>query len=182
MMVWTTPRTWVTGDVVTSGQMNTELRDNQNFLYNVPRHRAYHSGYLLFLNSTVMNITTTRQIYDTDNMWASGNSHAADINTAGLFACGAGWAHGQYDGEGVREVKAIRYDGALQDEIFRQKYIVGTHAGGETQHMRVVGSGESVFTTGEFILFQTFHDAGADIADLPVSDCAPGHWATWRGV
>ena len=181
-MVWTTPRTWATGDVPTSGWMNTDLRDNQNFLYNVPRVRAFHSGYFLFVNFTVLNLNTTREIYDTDNMWNSGSSHAADINTAGLYACGGGWAHGQYDGEGVREIKAVRYDGTLQDEIFRQKYVVGTHGGGETQHMRVNGSGESTLTTSDFIIFQAFHDAGADIADLPASDCAPGWWATWRGV
>jgi len=181
-MVWTTPRTWSTGDIPTSGWMNTDIRDNQNFLYNVPRHRAYHSGYIIWVNFTSTNINTTRQIYDTDNMWNTGSSHAADINTAGLYACGAGWAHGQYDGEGVREVQAIRYDGALQDVVFRQKYIVGTHAALETQHMRVNGSGERTFTTSEFIIFTAYHDAGNDMADLPTVDASPGHWSTWRGV
>lgn len=31
-MAWTTPRTWVTGEVVTAAYFNTNLRDNLNFL------------------------------------------------------------------------------------------------------------------------------------------------------
>ena len=31
---WTTPRTWVTGEVVSAGQLNTHVRDNLSYLYN----------------------------------------------------------------------------------------------------------------------------------------------------
>lgn len=31
--MWTTPRTWVTSETVTSTEMNTHIRDNENFLY-----------------------------------------------------------------------------------------------------------------------------------------------------
>ena len=31
---WTTPRTWVTGEVVSAGQLNTHVRDNLTYLYN----------------------------------------------------------------------------------------------------------------------------------------------------
>lgn len=31
-MAWTTPRTWVTSELVTAALMNTHLRDNLNFL------------------------------------------------------------------------------------------------------------------------------------------------------
>ena len=31
---WTTPRTWVTGEVVSAGQVNTHVRDNLTYLYN----------------------------------------------------------------------------------------------------------------------------------------------------
>src|SRR5262245_7568818 len=32
-MAWTTPRTWVAGELVTASMLNTHLRDNLNFLY-----------------------------------------------------------------------------------------------------------------------------------------------------
>lgn len=32
-MAWTTPRTWVTGELMTSGTLNTHLRDNQRYLH-----------------------------------------------------------------------------------------------------------------------------------------------------
>ena len=33
-MAWTTPRTWVAGEVVTASQLNAHVRDNLNFLLN----------------------------------------------------------------------------------------------------------------------------------------------------
>src|SRR5262245_36696660 len=32
-MAWTIPRTWVPGELVTASMMNTQIRDNLNFLY-----------------------------------------------------------------------------------------------------------------------------------------------------
>ena len=37
-MAWTTPRTWITGEVVTAAQHNQQLRDNANFLRIWPRY------------------------------------------------------------------------------------------------------------------------------------------------
>lgn len=36
-MAWTTPRTWVTAEVVTASQMNTHVRDNTAYLKDAPR-------------------------------------------------------------------------------------------------------------------------------------------------
>ena len=33
-MAWTSPRTWQTGQLVTASNLNTDLRDNLNYLYN----------------------------------------------------------------------------------------------------------------------------------------------------
>lgn len=32
---WTTPRTWVSGELVTASMMNTHVRDNLNYLFSV---------------------------------------------------------------------------------------------------------------------------------------------------
>lgn len=32
-MAWTTPRTWVTGELLTSGTLNTHIRDNERYLH-----------------------------------------------------------------------------------------------------------------------------------------------------
>ena len=34
-MAWTTPRDWVAGEVVLASQLNTHIRDNENYLFNV---------------------------------------------------------------------------------------------------------------------------------------------------
>ena len=47
-MAWTTPRTWVTGEVVTAGMMNTYVRDDFNVVYNSgPRMGGGQSAYAL---------------------------------------------------------------------------------------------------------------------------------------
>jgi hypothetical protein len=45
-MAWTTPRTWVAGELVTAGLMNTHVRDNLSELRATPSSRcvAYHSA------------------------------------------------------------------------------------------------------------------------------------------
>jgi hypothetical protein len=39
--VWTTPRTWVTGELVTSSIMNTHVRDNLSYLYSTSGELSY---------------------------------------------------------------------------------------------------------------------------------------------
>lgn len=65
-MVWTAPRTWTTGELVTGAIMNTHVRDNLTFL------RAHHGCYLYKSgNQTVANgnndvVTWNSEVYDTD--------------------------------------------------------------------------------------------------------------------
>lgn len=40
-MAWTTPRTWVAGNILTAAQLNTDVRDNTNALYDSQKRLAY---------------------------------------------------------------------------------------------------------------------------------------------
>lgn len=67
-MAWTTPRTWVPGELVTASMMNTHVRDNLNFLYSS--------------TATVLGDTTV----GTQHNWAPGLSGSTYINWAGASA------------------------------------------------------------------------------------------------
>ena len=46
---WTTPRTWVTGELVGAGQMNTHVRDNLSYLYTaIERVSGVEAGTVIF--------------------------------------------------------------------------------------------------------------------------------------
>lgn len=44
MAGWTTPRTWVVGEVVTAAELNQHIRDNLNFLRGAHGCRVWHSA------------------------------------------------------------------------------------------------------------------------------------------
>lgn len=46
-MAWTTPRTWVTDELVTASLLNVHIRDNMTFLYNKTDENAIPSGALM---------------------------------------------------------------------------------------------------------------------------------------
>jgi len=66
-MVWTAPRTWTDGEVVTGATMNTHVRDNLIFLRTAHAARLYNAS-LLTHNSNGNYLLTTwdTEDYDTD--------------------------------------------------------------------------------------------------------------------
>lgn len=74
-MAWTTPRTWVAGEVLTSTLLNTHVRDNLNFLYSGrPAARA-----TLPSAQTIPNATWTI-IGLAGESWDYGNLHDVSTN------------------------------------------------------------------------------------------------------
>jgi len=57
-MAWTTPRTWVSGELVTASMMNLHVRDNMNYLY---ANLAPVTPFAVYL-ATLLNVTNTSEI------------------------------------------------------------------------------------------------------------------------
>jgi hypothetical protein len=74
-MAWTTPRTWVAGELVTETVLNTDLRDNLNLLKtsisDAGKLNALSTTYLADLSG--VNLTGV-------SLLASNNVHTAGIN------------------------------------------------------------------------------------------------------
>jgi hypothetical protein len=81
-MAWTTPETAVAGTTLTAAFLNTNLRDNTNFLYTPPMVQVYRTSDLTsYVASSA--ITWQAENYDTDSMWSSGTN--VTINTSGIY-------------------------------------------------------------------------------------------------
>jgi hypothetical protein len=63
-MAWTTPRTWITGEVVTAAQLNQQLRDNSTFLRIWPRYYSAaptNPGAISTTETVVATVTVVAQ-------------------------------------------------------------------------------------------------------------------------
>jgi len=65
-MVWTTPRTWTTGEVVTAAIMNTHVRDNLNFLRAHHGARVFKSTSQTVAGGNTDVVSFNSEDYDTD--------------------------------------------------------------------------------------------------------------------
>lgn len=86
-MAWTSPITFVTGNVLTAAQMNTYVRDNTNFVHSPPGCLATVGGTqsIATATNTACNFTLA-DIYDTDSMHDNvGAPSIITINTTGVY-------------------------------------------------------------------------------------------------
>lgn len=94
-MAYTTPRTWVTGEVVTAALLNTHLRDNISYLANPPTCRAYHNTTQSIPTGSNTLFALNSERYDTDAMHDTvTNNSRLTAKTAGVFSVTGGcqWA------------------------------------------------------------------------------------------
>lgn len=85
-MAYTTPRTWVTGELVTSAYMNANVRDNVSALANPAACLAYRSGAQSIPTGVTTAIAFDSETYDTDAMHdSSGAQTKLTFNKAGIY-------------------------------------------------------------------------------------------------
>lgn len=83
-MALSTPRTWVTGELVTAAMMNQDVRDNISFLANAPGCSVRHST-----SQSVANATWQAIVFDTEDDDASG-MHSTSSLTSRITIAAAG--------------------------------------------------------------------------------------------
>lgn len=85
-MAWTTPKTFVSLDVLTAAELNTHLRDNLQYLYDLPKltaARAHMTSDKNITGSGVWTqIDTFTEDYDYGNAFAS---NAYTVPSTGLY-------------------------------------------------------------------------------------------------
>lgn len=71
-MAWTTPATFTSGQILTAAQMNTNVRDNTNALYDSVKRLAYDDT-ATFVNSTA-SLTGGNDVFDDITFTAAGST------------------------------------------------------------------------------------------------------------
>lgn len=71
-MAWTTPRTWSVGAIHTAAQLNTDVRDNENFLRAFHGCRAYKSATQTVSSGNTDVVTFNSEDFDTDGFHDTG--------------------------------------------------------------------------------------------------------------
>lgn len=107
-MAWTTPRTWTSGETLTAANMNTHVRDNENWLANdFPRCKATRAAAQSIADSTGTAINLTAETFDVGGMHDNVTN-----NTLLTVPTGAGghWLFGaqtnfDVSGTGRREIR-----------------------------------------------------------------------------
>lgn len=67
-MTWTTPRTWVAGEVLTATHLNAQVRDNMSLAGDPPRACVYNNTTQSVSNATLTTLNANSEVYDTDSM------------------------------------------------------------------------------------------------------------------
>lgn len=160
-MAWTTPRTWVTGELVTASIMNTHVRDNLSHLGTRPTCRAVMNGSPL----SVPNSTDTlipfdgTDLVDTDSMHdPASNNTRITFNTGGTYLVGFRLFWGGHADSGARGIK-MRKNGSTV-LIYAQTQPDGA---GSPQGLSVDASDIFVFSATDYIELLAFHTAGSTI-------------------
>lgn len=171
-MAWTAPRTWVTGEVVTSSQANTHFRDNQVFLHDPPSCRVFNSASILVPNATETALTFNSERWDTDSMHSTSSlTSRITFNTAGKYIV-TGHVRFAGNASGFRSV-GIRFGGTT--------YLAANEA-------PTIGAGSShdlsvatvyAFPAASFAELVVFHDIGASLNAEAVAAISPEFAALW---
>ena len=83
-MPWTTPRSWVAGEVVTAAQLNTDIRDNMNFLGSLLSTGTLTNRGMLYGSGTA--VVGATPALGTGAIVVGGTGGTADPTTLAVFA------------------------------------------------------------------------------------------------
>ncbi len=87
LIAWSAPPTWTTGQILSAAHLNTNVRDNTNFLHSPPGCLATRSTTQSITNATPAAVSFTgTDVYDSDAMHdPAGAPTLITINTSGMY-------------------------------------------------------------------------------------------------
>lgn len=90
-MGWTTPKTWLTNDVVPASDKNTYIRDNTNFLFRPPAALLTHSTSQDIPAGQTTALTFDTVVRDSHGMYSADQPRRLTIKVAGLYLFWGYW-------------------------------------------------------------------------------------------
>lgn len=177
-MSWATPRTWVSGNILTAAQLNTDVRDNSNASRGQPRVRAYRNSSFAIPTLTVTPIPFDAEVIDTHGI------HSTSVNTS-RFTVPSGWAGDWLFGAtifwepnttGDRRHCEINVNGALK--IVDSDQPPGSSGGVATQSCSAIWFP----VAGDFFESAGYHDRGSNLNVQPSAYGGTIFWAHMLGA
>lgn len=171
-MAYTTPRTWVVGEVVTAALMNVHLRDNISFLANPPRCRLKTSSQPTNNNAWTA-VAFTLEDWDTDNM------HSTSTNTSRITATTAGIYQIHGIGQWAANATGQRFVGLSKNGSVtpNEGRVGGVAPAGTTVPALGITNDVSLSATN-WVELMVFQDTGAAL-NIAVEGGAPVFVARW---
>lgn len=177
-MAWSTPPTFVAGNVLTAAQMNAYVRDNTLFLYTPPMVRAYNAAAFTHNSSgNWLAVTCDSERFDTDSMHSTVSNTARLIATsAGKYIVGGGGLF-TANGTGVRCARLTV--NASTQPIAQQQFVAGDAAFGNPLS---IGSAYAM-AAADYFQFEAYQSSGAnrDLLAGGASIPEPHAWAMFIG-
>lgn len=160
-MAWTTPRTWVPGELVTASMMNTHIRDNMNYLFTAAsgdKCRATN-GAQSISDNTATKLTFGSETFDTNGLHStSSNPSRITIVTTGYYIV-IGWVYWNSAGGSSRWLRILvnnttlyntnRVSSASFDNAQSVDDLISFTAGDYVELSVVQESGGSLNTVGQ---------------------------------
>jgi hypothetical protein len=164
-MAWTTPRTYVTGEVVTAAILNADVRDNLNALRDPPGARVFHNTSQNATDSAYYTLAFNSESYDNDVMHDNvTNNSRLTVKTAGKYAFYA----------------CVELANAVNDKLMLRvlkngvTVLVMTSAPDVNVANRAAVASESTFAVNDYIQTQVYQSgAGGVVAINYVDDYSP---------
>lgn len=181
-MAWTTPRTWVTGETVTSTIMNTHVRDNLDYLYSNyvggssigPAARVNRASDLSVSATTWTHVQMTAADYDPDSMFNAGNGRITiPSGEGGVYAFSFAWWYSTLSGRGLGQ---LYKNGATITPY--GCYIENTSNSTSGTEGQILGFGLLSLAAADYVEMYTY-TVNASVIDGSTYPC---QFAVWRVV
>ncbi len=117
-MAWTTPRTWVSGEIVTAGNLNAHVRDNVSWIaVDSPACRAWNSAAITTTNVTATAITMDSERFDNAGVHSTvTNTSRFTVPTGGggKYICTGATSWSTASGAGTYRAAALYVNGTIR--------------------------------------------------------------------
>jgi hypothetical protein len=174
---WTTPRTWVAGEVFTASNANTHIRDDMEFAAGAtkPSFRVFKSANQTITTSTPTAITFDSERYDTQN------GHSTSSNTS-RYTVQTG-QDGVWSLGGCVEWAAVNTTGTRQLELrLNGTTIVAfdtDNAPSATLGSRMIVNTEYRLAATDYVELVVNQTSGGNLAVNAAANYSPEMWGHW---
>jgi hypothetical protein len=175
---WATPRTWVTAEVVTSAELNTDVRDNISWLgTDKPSCRVFHSTTQGLTNATFGALLYNSEWFDSASMHSTtSNTSRITFPVAGIYLVGCNVTFAA-NATGVR-VAGISLNGISDPTSFIAR-TQAINAGSDDQMLNA--STIWTFGTSDYIETAVYQTSGGALNSKTTGSASPAMWAIWMG-